>query len=79
MGGRDLPVSFNHYAGSLRHATFHSVTTHGGEGRSLVKGAQVTMESTALSVIPSGRLGSVTIAGRVRTLGGGMTTVEIRE
>ena len=93
---------FNFYAGTLRHATFHSIatrgdgsigiqvsqplpvleivgdlTTDGGEARSLVKGAQVQLQAVALSVKPGGRIGRLTVGGRLHARAAGVPSVEI--
>jgi hypothetical protein len=93
---------FNFYAGTLRHASFHSIATHGdgsigiqvsrplpvleivgdlttdgGEGRSLVKGVQVSLQAIALSVKPGGSIGRLTVGGQVRTAEAGVPSIEI--
>jgi hypothetical protein len=93
---------FNFYAGTLRHASFQTIATHGdgsiaiqvsrplpvleiagdlttdgGEGRSLVKGVQVTLQAVALSVKPGGRIGRLTVGGQVRTAADGIPSIEI--
>ena len=93
---------FNFYAGTLRHASFQSIATHGdgsiaiqvsrplpvletagdlttdgGEGRSLVKGVQVTLQAIALSVKPGGSIGRLTIGGQVRTAAADVPSIEI--
>lgn len=93
---------FNLYDGSLRHASFKSISTHGngaigiqvskplptleiagdlttegGQGMSLVRGAQVQLKAAALSVKAGGRIGSLHIGGRVQTTGDGVVSFEI--
>lgn len=92
---------FNVYDGSLRHASFTSIATHGdgsigvqvskhlpileitgdlttegGEGTSLVKGVQVVLKAVALSIKPTGHVGSATVGGAITTSGDGVTSVE---
>ena len=93
---------FNVYEGSLDHASFESIVTHGdgstgvqvsrslpvleirgdlvtegGEGLSLVKGVQMTLQAVALSVKPGGAVGRVTIGGEMRTSGASVVTLEV--
>jgi hypothetical protein len=93
---------FNLYDGSLRYASFDSITTHGdgsvgvqvsrdlptleirgdltttgGEGQSLVKGVQTSLKAIALSVKAGGRIGSITVGGRISTHGDDVVSVEI--
>ncbi len=53
------------------------LTTGGGEGKSLVKGVQVSLKAIALSVKAGGYIGSVDIGGEARTSGDDVITVEI--
>jgi hypothetical protein len=93
---------FNLYDGSLRHASFNSISTHGngaigvqvskplpileiagdlttegGQGMSLVRGAQVQLKAVALSVKSGGRIGSLHIGGRLQTTGDDVVSFEI--
>ena len=93
---------FNVYDGSLAHASFESIATHGdgstgvqvsqplplleisgdlstegGEGMSLVKGVQMTLQAVALSVKPGGTIGTVTIDGALHTSGANVVTLEV--
>ncbi|WP_202863577.1 hypothetical protein [Ornithinimicrobium avium] len=53
------------------------VTTSGGEGLSLVKGVQVTLQAVALSVKAGGVVDEVRIGGRLATTGERVTTLEV--
>lgn len=53
------------------------VETTGGEGLSLVRGVQVTLQAIALSVKSGGSIDTVTIGGALRTHGDDVTTVEV--
>lgn len=53
------------------------VTTTGGEGLSLVKGVQVTLQAIALSIKPGGSVETLRIGGRLATAGEQVTTLEI--
>lgn len=52
-------------------------STEGGEGQSLVKGAQIPLKAIALSVKPGADVGTITVGGQVRTAGDNVITVEI--
>ncbi len=54
-----------------------NLTTDGGEGKSLVKGGQVSLKAIALSVKAGGYIGSADIGGEARTSGDDVITVEI--
>ena len=53
------------------------VTTWGGAGTSLVRGEQVQLSAIALSIKLGGRIGDVTVGGRMATRGDNLVTVEI--
>lgn len=53
------------------------VTTTGGEGLSLVKGVQVTLQAIALSVKGDGVVDELRIGGRLATAGARVTTLEV--
>lgn len=53
------------------------VTTSGGEGLSLVKGVQVTLQAIALSVKAGGEVDSLEIGGRLATSGSRVATLEV--
>ncbi|WP_068400757.1 hypothetical protein [Kribbia dieselivorans] len=53
------------------------VTTTGGEGLSLVKGVQITLQAVALSVKQGGSVDSLQIGGRLATAGSNVTTLEV--
>lgn len=53
------------------------VTTSGGEGLSLVKGVQTTLQAVALSVKQGGSVDSLRIGGRLATEGDNVTTLEV--
>lgn len=53
------------------------VTTTGGEGLSLVKGVQVTLQAVALSVKETGVVDELNIGGRLATSGSNVTTLEV--
>ncbi len=53
------------------------VTTSGGEGLSLVKGVQLTLKASALSVKAGGVVDSIRIGGKLATSGAHVTTLEV--
>lgn len=53
------------------------LSTSGGEGRSLVRGVQVSLKAVALSIKAGGRIGSVNVGGRIGTSGDDVTTVTV--
>ncbi|WP_026927748.1 hypothetical protein [Granulicoccus phenolivorans] len=53
------------------------VTTSGGEGLSLVKGVQVTLQAIALSIKAGGEVESLEIGGRLATSGNQVATLEV--
>jgi hypothetical protein len=53
------------------------LSTQGGEGESLVKGVQMSLMATALSVKPGGEIGVIRIGGQVRTASAHVVTIEI--
>lgn len=55
----------------------HDVETTGGEGKSLVKGVQVTLKAIAFSVKPGGAIEQVAIGGSLRTHGADVVTLEV--
>ncbi len=54
-----------------------SLSTSCGSGESLVKGVLMPLAAVALSVKPTGHIGSVNIGGDVSTEGEGLATVEL--
>jgi hypothetical protein len=60
-----------------RLAVTGDVIPSGGEGLSLVKGAQVVLKAVALSVKPGADVGEIIIGGRLHTSGDQVNTVEI--
>lgn len=64
---RDLPVL--RVSGDVR--------THGGRAASLVRGAQVELRATAVSVQRGGRINSISVGGVLSTGGAGVTTLEV--
>jgi hypothetical protein len=54
-----------------------SLSTSGGTGESLVKGVLMPLSAIALSVKPTGHIGSVDIGGDISTDGDGLTTVDL--
>lgn len=55
----------------------HDLSTHGGEGLSLVKGVQMTLKAIALSIKPGGRLDELHVGGAITTSGDDVVTVEL--
>jgi hypothetical protein len=53
------------------------LTTDGGDGQSLVKGVQVALQAIALSVLPGGRVGRLTVGGQVRARGANVPSIAI--
>lgn len=53
------------------------ITTHGGEGMSLVKGVQLMLKAIALSVKEGGTVDAINIGGRLVTTGDHVTTLEV--
>jgi hypothetical protein len=64
---RDLPV--------LEIA--ESVTTFGGAGTSLVRGVQTRLSAIAVSIMPGGRIGSLTAGGSLSTHGDQVVTLDV--
>jgi len=54
-----------------------SVTTFGGRGTSLVRGAQTQLSAIAVSVQPGGRIGRLTALGCLGTHGDGIVTLDV--
>jgi hypothetical protein len=54
-----------------------SLSTSGGSGESLVKGVLMPLQAIALSVKPTGRIGSVDIGADISTDGDGLATVDL--
>jgi hypothetical protein len=71
------PSAFRSPSRSGRLTVHHDVETTGGQGMSLVKGAQVSLKATAFSVKPGGTINSVTIGGSLRTRGDDLVTFEV--
>jgi hypothetical protein len=55
------------------------LSTEGGEGLSLVKGAQMTLKAIALSIKPGGTLDRLEVGGAICTSGGDVVTVELAD
>lgn len=53
------------------------MTTAGGEGLSLVKGVQATLQAIALSVKADGHFGSLEIGGRLATEARNVASLEV--
>jgi hypothetical protein len=53
------------------------IETHGGRGRSLVKGVVVELPAIALSVKPGGSIGRVQVLGGLVTHGSGIEALEL--
>lgn len=53
------------------------LVTAGGIGSSLVRGVQLDLAATALSVKPGGRIGRMTVGGRIAGSGDGVVTVDV--
>jgi len=53
------------------------ITTHGGAGDSLVRGAIVRLSAHALSIQAGGRVGSVEVHGPISSAGAGVAAVDI--
>lgn len=53
------------------------LTTSGGTGASLVRGVQVQLQAIALSIKPGGRIGQVTVGGRIATRGDNLVTLDV--
>jgi hypothetical protein len=54
-----------------------SVTTFGGRGASLVRGEQVRLSATAVSIQPGGRIGRLSVGGALSTHGDEVVTLEV--
>jgi hypothetical protein len=52
------------------------IATLGGRGTSLVKGKQTELAAIAVSVLPGGRIGSLTVGGSLSTRGDYVTTLD---
>jgi hypothetical protein len=52
------------------------ITTAGGAGQSLVRGAQVRLRAIAVSVEAGGRIGRLAVGGSLRTDGDDVVTLE---
>lgn len=74
-GDGSMGIQISRPLGSL--TVTGDVTTTGGEGLSLVKGVQVTLQAIALSVKQSGSVNELRIGGRLATEGEQVTTFEI--
>ncbi len=55
------------------------VETTGGEGLSLVRGVQMTLQAIAVSVKSGAHIGTLTVDGAIRTRGAGITAFEVLE
>lgn len=53
------------------------LTTSGGTGESLVKGELIQLSAIALSVKPTGHLGTVKVGGNISTAGNELSTVDL--
>jgi hypothetical protein len=54
-----------------------SVTTYGGRGTSLVRGEQVGLSATAVSIQPTGRIGLLSAGGSLSTHGDEVVTLDV--
>lgn len=55
------------------------ITTHGGVGNSLVKGVNVQLPASALSIKNGGEVGSISIQGNVQTFGDDIATYTVED
>ncbi|MEU5979796.1 hypothetical protein [Streptomyces sp. NPDC047315] len=53
------------------------LVTSGGVGASLVRGVQMNLAATALSIKPGGRIGRATVGGKIATRGDSLVTVDV--
>jgi hypothetical protein len=74
-GDGSIAIQISKPLGSLEVAG--DVTTTGGEGLSLVKGVQMTLQAIALSIKPGGAVDRIDIGGRLATSGDDVTTLEV--
>jgi hypothetical protein len=54
------------------------VTTHGGEGESLVKGKVLELKAYALSVLKNDHVGELSVGGALCTIGQGVVTLIVQ-
>jgi hypothetical protein len=54
-----------------------SVTTFGGRGTSLVRGQQIRLSATAVSIQPTGRIGRLSVGGSLSTHGDEVVTLDV--
>lgn len=74
-GDGSIGIQVSKPLGSLTVAG--DVTTSGGEGLSLVKGVQVTLQAIALSIKKDGSVDSLRIGGELATAGSNVATLEV--
>lgn len=75
FGDGSIGIQLSRKIGTL---TVHGdVTTHGGEGQSLVKGVLDTLHAVALSVKEGGEAEHIHIKGNLQTLGDDVSTIEV--
>lgn len=75
FGDGSIVIQLSRKIGKL---TVHGdVTTHGGEGQSLVKGVLDTLHAIALSVKEGGEAEQIDIGGNLQTLGDEVSTIEV--
>lgn len=76
-GDGSIGIQLSRKIGTL---TVHGdVSTHGGEGDSLVKGVLTRLKPIALSIQNGGEAESVHIGGNLQTSGEGVSTFEVKE
>ena len=74
-GDGSIAIQISKPLGSLTVAG--DVTTTGGEGLSLVKGVQMTLQAIALSIKPGGAVDRIDIGGRLATSGDNVASLEV--
>ncbi len=53
------------------------VSTRGGTGQSLVRGVQMTLAAEAISIQPTGKVGSLEVGGSIVSVGADITTLDV--
>lgn len=77
FGDGSIAIQLSRKIGKL---TVHGdVTTHGGEGQSLVKGVLDTLHAIAISVKEGGEAEQIIIKGNLQTLGNKVSTIEVNK
>lgn len=76
-GDGSIGIQVSRPLGSM--TVHHDVETTGGQGMSLVKGVQVSLQAVALSVKSGGTIDSVTVGGSLRTRGDDVVTCEVEQ